>query len=259
MPKLLKLVKNMKLQLICLLLILFVTALIQQTPATYTLLLQLGFAVSTAILAELAFFGAVKSNSIQSAIISGMIIALLLIPGTELKLVWLAVTVAIAVKLLCRFPRGAHIFNPATTGLMMIMLFWGNRINWWGFSNPYLVIILGGIIIYRLKRLSLVFAYLIFRVIGLWLLNGLTVNVDMLLLPNLFLAFIMLTEPKTSPAKRVAQWQFGAGVGLLASLLFTLLPAFDGDLIALLIMNFLRPLLQFKWTSMLTKSSAAKL
>ncbi|MCF6174701.1 MAG: RnfABCDGE type electron transport complex subunit D [Victivallaceae bacterium] len=247
MKKLLKHIKNMKLQLICLLLVLFIVALVKQTPATYPLLLgQLGFAVLTALLAELAFFGAVKSNSIQSAVISGIIIALLLMPGTELKLVWLAVTVAIAVKLLCRFPRGAHIFNPAAAGLLMIMLFWGNRINWWGFSSPYLVIILGGIISYRLKRLSLVFSYLIFRAIGLWLLNGLAIDVDMLLLPNLFFAFIMLIEPKTSPAKRVAQWQFGAGVGLLASLLFTLLPAFDGDLIALLIMNLLRPLLYQK-------------
>ncbi len=254
-----KLIKNMRLQIISLLLLLGAVALFSRAPTQYLpLLWQFGVAVMTAILAEMAFFGTIKSNSIQSAVISGALVALLLAPGTELKIVWLAVVVAIASKQLFRFPRGTHIFNPAAFGLLMITIFWGNKITWWGFANPYLVIIIGGIILYRLKRLSLLFAYLCFRVIGSCLFNGTLINIDILLLPNLFFAFIMLVEPKTTPAKRGQQWQFAAGVGLLSSLLFTIMPAFDGDLSALLIMNFLRPLLQFKWITAVaaTKSSS---
>lgn len=243
-----QLAKNMRIQVIALLVILFITFLTRQPTDQYVaLVIQLVMAVLIALLAEFAFFGAVKSTSAQSAVITGLLISLLLVPGIDLKILWFAVTVAIASKLLFRFPSGKHIFNPAAAGLILATVFWGNRINWWGFSNPYIVIILGGIILYRLNRLSFIFSYLISRLLGLCLVNGMDINIEMLLLPNLFFAFIMLVEPKTTPIKRVTQWKFAAGVGLCSSLLFTIIPAVDGDLTALLMMNFFLSQFRRNW------------
>ena len=238
------LIRNMKIQMLCLLAILFITALLKQESEQYsTLIMQVGTSILIAIFAEFAFFGAVKTTSVQSAVITGTIIAFLLAPGINFKILWFAVTVAIASKKLFQFPSGAHIFNPAASGLLMTTLFFGNRINWWGFSSPYIVIILGGIILFRLNRLSFVFSYIIFRCLGVTFFNGFNFNIDMLMLPNFFFAFIMLVEPKTTPYKRIQQWQFGAGTGLLASLFFSIIPAFGGALIALLCMNLIRPIL----------------
>ncbi len=242
-----RLAKNMRIQVILLLVILFITALSRQAADQYLVLfIQLGAAVLIAVFAEFAFFGPVKSTSVQSAVITGALIGLLLVPGIDLRILCFAVSAAIASKLLFRFPSGAHIFNPAAAGLILLTVFWGNRINWWGFSNPYLLIILGGIILYRLNRLSFVFSYLIFRLAGLFFINAMDINIEMLLLPNLFFAFIMLVEPKTTPVKRAEQWKFAAGAGLCSSLFFSIIPAFDGDLTALLLMNFIRPLLAGK-------------
>lgn len=235
----------MKVQMIILLLVLFLVALLKNSGGnSFAMFFQFGTAILIAIAAEYAFFGAVKIKSIQSAIITGMIIGLLLVPGIDGKILWFTVVAAIASKALLKFPGGSHIFNPAAFGLLLACIFWGNKINWWGFSNTYIVIVLGGIILYRLNRLSFVFSYLIFRIAGIAVMNGLEINIEMIMLPNLFFAFIMLVEPMTTPAKRGTQWKFAASAGLLSSCSFALITAVDGDILALLVMNFLRPLLE---------------
>ncbi len=66
------------------------------------------------------------------------------------------------------------------------------------------------------------------------------------LLPNLFFAFVMLVEPKTSPTKRTEQWLFGGLCGLLATLYYHFLPAYEGDIMALLTLNLIRPAIAFQ-------------
>ena len=228
----------MKIQILSLLSILFIFALFKQHTANISILLtQLIFSVLIAICAEFAIFGKVKLTSIHSAMISGVIIALLLAPGTNLTIIWFASFTAIASKKLFQLQNGKHIFNPASFGLLFTTIFLGNKINWWGLSNPYVIIIIGGIILYRLNRLSLVFSYIIFRCIGVLTLNRLDFSIESLMLPNLFFAFIMLIEPKTSPFKRKEQWFFGSGTGVLASLFFFIIPNYGGDIPALLCMN----------------------
>ncbi len=247
MKRLLKNLKNMKVQILILLGILFLTALFHQPALTQsTLWIQLASSITIAILAEFAFFGAVKSSSIQSATITGAIVALLLAPGIDLKILWFTVSAAIASKALLHFPSGRHIFNPAATGLLLTTCFFSNRINWWGFSNPYIIIVLGGFILFNLNRLALVFSYILFRCLGVLVFSNGILSIDMFMLHNLFFIFIMLVEPMTTPYKRVKQWQFGGGTALLASLFFSVTPSFGGDLMALLSMNLLRPVLRGK-------------
>ena len=233
--------KNMKIQILSLLSILFIFALFKQQGNTDVSIYvtQLIFSVLIAVCAEFAIFGKMKLTSIHSAMISGVIIALLLAPGTDLTIIWFASFTAIASKKLFQLQNGKHIFNPASFGLLLTTVFLGNKINWWGLSSPYIIIVLGGIILYRLNRLSLVFSYIIFRCIGVLAFNGLDFSIENLMLHNLFFAFIMLIEPKTSPFKRKEQWIFAGGAGFLASLFFVIIPSYGGDILSLLCMNLI--------------------
>lgn len=203
----------------------------------------LATSIAAALLAEWAFFGAVPSASIQSAAISGAIIGLLVAPGSSLLFSWSAAVAAIASKKLLVFQEQKHIFNPAAFGLMVSVMIFGNQINWWGNSSIILVIAGAGLVLFRLHRLALPFSYFIARMVSAVLLTGWTAGSGLFLLPNLFFAFIMLVEPKTSPAKRSEQWIFGGLCGALATGFYQVLPAFEGDLLALLTLNILRPLL----------------
>jgi Na+-translocating ferredoxin:NAD+ oxidoreductase RnfD subunit len=234
-----KAAKNPKIQIFGLLLLL--SALGSGKYDFATILMQIAVALLTAVLAEWAFFGNIGIEGFRSALITGSLCGMILYPGADLRTIWVAVAVAIASKLLFRSPSGKHIFNPAATGLVVSSLFLGNQMNWWACSNVHIVIILGGLIIFRLNRLSLVFSYFLFRFISSAIFNG--DGYYAVFSPNLFFAFIMLTEPKTSPGQRPAQWIFGGICGILSSLFFTVIPSLDGDLLALLAVNPLRFLL----------------
>ena len=232
--------KNPKLQLLLLLAALAAVG-VAGAGAPMPAVFILGTSVAAALLAEWAFFGAVPTTSLQSAAISGAIIGLLVAPGADPRFAWTAAVVGIASKKLLVFRERQHIFNPAAFGLAAAMLIFGNRINWWGNASVVLVILGAGSILFRLRRLSLPFAYFIARLAGIVLLTGPDAGRAMLLLPNLFFAFIMLVEPRTSPGKRTEQWIFGGACGLIATLFYRFLPAFEGDLLALLTINMLRP------------------
>ncbi len=236
--------KNMKVRILLLLAALFAVAVYRNSGEAGVYLSQCVFGVLTAIFAQCAFFGNASKTSLQSAAITGMIVAMLLAPGIDGRILWVAVAAAIASKSLARFPSGPHMFNPAALGLVLATCLFGNKINWWGLSNPYIAIVVGGFILYRLRRLSLVFSYILFRMVGAWILNSGPLSIDTLALHNLFFAFIMVVEPKTTPSDRWSQWRFGGGVGLLSALSATLISGFDGDLLALLAMNLVRPLLR---------------
>ena len=210
----------------------------------------LGTSLTAAMLAEWALFGAVPLAVLQSAAISGGIVGLLVAPGADPRFAWTAAVLAIASKKLLVFHEGKHIFNPAAFGLVVSMMIFGNRINWWGNTSAVLVIVGGGLILMRLRRLSLPFAYFIARTAGIVLLTSINAGRAALLLPNLFFAFIMLVEPKTSPGKRPEQWIFGGICGILATTFYHFASVFEGDLLALLTVNLLRPWLTIRLSAL---------
>jgi Na+-translocating ferredoxin:NAD+ oxidoreductase RnfD subunit len=106
------------------------------------------------------------------------------------------------------------------------------------------VVIGAGFILYRLNRLSLPFSYFIVRSAMGMALGQAPVGLEMFLLPNVFFAFVMVVEPKTSPGKRPAQWLFGAVCGAAAAACYEWIPFWDGDLLGLLLANAARPALE---------------
>ena len=245
MIKALTILKNPKAQLLLLLALLAGAGLIGSADwQSKLIILMISFAI--ALLAEWAFFGFVPTTSIYSAAITGLIIGVLFVHAGSLLPAWFASVTAIASKKLFVFREGKHIFNPAVFGLVSSILVFGNHINWWGNSSFILIIIGGGLILFRLNRLSLPFSYFCARVVSAAVMGGFGAIHDIVILPNLFFAFIMLVEPKTSPGKRAEQWIFGGLSGILATLFFRLFPAYEGDLLALLIVNALRPLMTLR-------------
>ncbi len=241
LSRLLRLFRNPKFQILAVMTASVVVCLVaREQPRA---ILQLLVAIITALLAQWAFFGKVGAASLQSAAITGMLVGMLLAPGAGLVIVWLAVVVAIASKKLAQFKQGKHIFNPAAFGLVFASLILGNRLNWWGYMSPVLVIALAGAIMFRLHRLSLPFSYFLSRGLSAMAAGAAGIGLNAFLLPNLFFGFIMLVEPKTSPAKRPAQVLFGILCGVLATVFYGILPSLDGDLSALLVVNLLRPVL----------------
>jgi len=228
-----------------LLLLLSVLALVEvvEHPGANQRLLQPAVAVAAAVMAEWAFFGPVSSTYLHSAAVSGMLVGMISAPGVSPKIVWLAAVAAIASKKLLVSRPGRHMFNPAAFGLVLAMLLFGNQLNWWGDSSSVILILGAGFILFRLRRTSLVFSYFIVRSLSVFLLDGPMSLSDMLLAPNLFFAFVMVVEPKTSPSARLDQWLFGGLCGVLATLSYHWLPSFDGDLLALLVANLARPIL----------------
>lgn len=236
------LLKKPKIQILLLLGLLAASRMISGGDAAAKAIL-LATTIVTALCAEWALFGAVKNPALQSAAITGAIIGILIAPEGNLFVAWVAVILAVASKRWIHFPKTKkHIFNPAAVGIALSILLFGNRVNWWGNTMPILIILAGGFILFRMHRLALPFSYFIVRAATAALLGGAALH-SALLLPNLCFAFIMLVEPKTSPGKRTEQWIFGGLCGLLSTLAYQWIPAFEGDLLALLSLNLIRPLL----------------
>jgi len=238
MTTLTKLLKSPKIQIILLIALLAIWSMamgdIQSKALTLT------YAVAVAVFVELVIYGCIKPTMLQSAVITGLIIGTLTIPLGGFLFVWCAAVAGITSKRFLKFGKNRHIFNPAAFGLIVSSLLFSNQVNWWGNSSSIITIIIGGFFLFRLNRLSMPFAYFTFRIFSI-LASG-TSLATAVLLPNLFFAFIMLIEPKTSPSKRFEQWLFGGTCGILATLFYSIYAPFEGDLLALLGVNLLRPL-----------------
>ncbi len=202
---------------------------------------QVLLAMASALFAEWAFFGAAASAAVQSALVSGLLVAMIVSPGSSHTLIVFATVAALASKKLFLFPSGRHIFNPAAFGLILSTWLFGNQLNWWGTPHPAWVVLGAGFILLRLRRLPLAFGYFISRALSATVLGTADLGLSAALIPNMFFAFVMVVEPKTSPAKPSAQWLFGLLCGVAATAFYQWLPAYDGDLLALLALNLLRP------------------
>ena len=164
-----------------------------------------------------------------SGIITGLIIGCVAPINVPLLPILVACAIAIASKFFIKV-KSANVFNPAALGLLALgLLSIGS--SWWGTSsvNVYGVALSLSIVLviaaYECRRLPLAFSFIIASValsiaaspIGL---GNATVAI---LGVNYFFAFLMLTEPKTSPPKKVAQAVYGIYVAVLYFALITLL------------------------------------
>jgi len=174
-----------------------------------------------------AYFFKAHPN-VESVYITAFILALIVRPAlpNDLKgvafLVWVCVFAMTSKYVLAIGKK--HIFNPAAFGVMFVSLTLGGAASWWVGGNVWLltIVLLGGLLIVRkIRRFDLVLSFMAAALVmttltahssgGIWLPAWQTI----LHSPFFFFAFIMLTEPLTTPPTRGLRLAYGVLTGIL--------------------------------------------
>lgn len=180
---------------------------------------QLVAAVAAALLIELPVLK-LRFNKIPfptSALITALITATVLPLGTLWWQVAAVVAVTLIVKHLVR-PGGKHIFNPAGLAIITAMLLFGSSQGWWNEAYPWLTILLGIYVTYRMRKFWQVGAYLVgYLIVGFIFLviapDPIWTGFNFLAIFSAvpwFFALFMIPEPRTSPVLRNHAIMFGA-------------------------------------------------
>ncbi len=167
----------------------------------------------------------------ESIYITAFILALIIAPVTPWGaganmmgvafLIWAAVW-AMACKYILAMDR-KHVFNPAAFAVALTALTLNQSATWWvGGNLPLLAFVLvGGLLITRkIRRFDLVVSFFAVALTTIALTNTgsaplVSVEKAFLHTPIFFFAFIMLTEPLTTPPTRTRRIIYGAFTGLL--------------------------------------------
>lgn len=165
-------------------------------------------------------------TNVESVYITALILFFLLEPSVSLPgVLILAATSVIAMLSKFTFAIGKkHIFNPVAISTFIVSLLGGGAVIWW-VATPVLsiaTIIIGLLIVRKIRRFSMVFAFLLTAIITLTLTYVLPNSVafgpfikDIFMSwPIVFFATIMLTEPLTTPPTKSTRIVYGVVVGL---------------------------------------------
>jgi Na+-translocating ferredoxin:NAD+ oxidoreductase RnfD subunit len=203
------------------------------------------------------FFFKKDFNFPFSALITGIIIGSIAPFNSSPLVILLASVASIVSKFLIRI-KGFHIFNPATFGLFISLFIFNLGDQWWaaesfnfyGFVLNFTPILI--IANYKASRLNVAIPFLLTISIlsystGFIKPHYLAINdiISSLFSLPYYFAFIMVSEPKTSPFRKNEQIIYGVSVAILSFIL-----AFYGVkyslLIALLIGNLVYALYRNK-------------
>jgi len=185
----------------------------------------------------------------DGALITGLIIAMILSPHERWYVAAITSVLAILSKYVLR-SRSANVFNPAALALVVTYYVFDTGQSWWG-ALPELptaalaVLVLTGVFITaRVNKASSVIAFLgsYFSLATAAAFIGEPGHVAELyrapdLHAALFLAFFMVTDPPTSPPKRVDQVVYGVIVGVAAYAVFAVTGAVHFLLAGVLVAN----------------------
>ena len=164
-----------------------------------------------------------------SAVVTGIIIGSIISFNAPITVILLASIVAILSKFFIRL-KGMHIFNPATLGLLVALAIFSLADEWWaaigfnafGVALPVTLILI--LACYKSAKLKIALPFLavvalLYHFSGLVPISSFTAAGLLTFIGVLpfYFAFIMLSEPKTSPYSSNQQIVFGV---LLAGLLF---------------------------------------
>jgi ferredoxin-NADP reductase len=199
----------------------------------------------------------------ESVYISALILALIITPSSGIQqlffLFWAGVLV-VASKFIITF-RHKHIFNPVAVGVAITAVTITQSASWWVGSSAMLpAVILGGFLIVRkIHRAELVLSFLGVAALSIGLL-GVIRGTDLVLLFQRFLfdsslfffAFVMLTEPLTTPPTKTLQIFYGAVTGILFAPQVHLGSIYSTPELALLIGNIFSFMVSPKYRLMLT-------
>jgi len=161
-------------------------------------------------------------TNLESVYISALIFALIITPGQWIFLSWAAI-LGIASKYVLAFNK-KHLFNPVAFGVFAAGFGLSQFASWWvGTGTMLLPVLVGGLLIVRkIRREDMVFTFFVvglLTIMGFAMFNGtnLMAQVQNVFLetPILFFAFVMFTEPLTTPPTKNLQILYGAIVGFL--------------------------------------------
>lgn len=162
----------------------------------------------------------------ESSLITALILALILTPPASAEgyvFLTAAAGLAIASKYLLTI-RNHNIFNPAAIAVVLTSFGAGESASWWIGSAMFVpFVVLGGVLVARkIQRLQMVGVFIGVSIAVMAILTTIAggsvadgLQKMALSSPLFFLAFVMLTEPLTSPTTRTKQWWFAAIVGAL--------------------------------------------
>jgi ferredoxin-NADP reductase/Na+-transporting NADH:ubiquinone oxidoreductase subunit NqrB len=163
----------------------------------------------------------------ESALITALILALIIDPVAPdtsfFFLIW-AATLAMASKYILNI-NGKHVFNPAALGVATTALFLGEAASWWVGGNLALLpfVLLGGVLVVRkIHQSDLVIAYIVAALVASLVVTplaslGSALQTILIHTPLFFFAFVMITEPLTTPPRRFGRVLYGALVGFLSA------------------------------------------
>ena len=166
--------------------------------------------------------------NVESVYISALLLALMIDPIHSLDDLWFlgwAAVLAMSSKYIVAVHQ-KHIFNPVVFAVFVTYIAVNQSASWWvGSAAMFPFVLVGGLLVVRkLGRFDLVLSFL-FAAFGVTLLFGLAnpgkilsdLQNALLYSPTLFFAFIILTEPLTTPPTRPLRIVYGLMTGALAS------------------------------------------
>ncbi len=204
--------------------------------------------------------------NVESVYISAMILALIIAPPRAfldaqfLETAVMASAIAMASKYIVTIGK-KHIFNPVALGVAVTDIALGRSAYWWVGTLPLLpFVLIGGLLIVRkIDAWGLTLSFIIVAIVA-----ALGAHLDVpVLLPLalrsmvtstslLFLAFVMLTEPLTTPPTRWLKIAYGALTGLLFAPWIHIGPLYSTPELALLGGNIFAYLVSPKQKLLLT-------
>lgn len=166
--------------------------------------------------------------NVESAYITALILVLIITPPVPFDipgfwfLVWASVW-AMASKYMFALSK-KHVFNPAAFGVVVTALVLNQSASWWvGTVTMLPFVIIGGVLMARkIHRFDLVIGFVVaalISILGFSVIQHkdifLTLHQAVLNTPLFFFAFVMLTEPLTTPPTRWLRVGYAALTGLL--------------------------------------------
>ncbi len=193
----------------------------------FAFLLTIAFLLIVSAIANRVFSRtfSVPAN-VESVYITALILALIITPLHSFSDLWFlfwAAVLAMASKYIIAV-KGKHLFNPAAFAVALTYFFINQSASWWVGSGPMLFFVLAGglLVVRKLGRFDMVLSFLIaglatILVSSLFTGNNVISATQQLILysPLFFFAFIILTEPLTTPPTRKLRIYYGALVGFL--------------------------------------------
>lgn len=165
-------------------------------------------------------------TNLESAYITSLILVCILPPWQTVHdlplLIW-APILAMAAKYILAI-RKKHVFNPTAIAVVLTAYWLNLSASWWvGTTLMAPIVLLGGLLIVRkIRRIDLVFSFFVAAIVTIGLFT-LAKGSDLLKITEttflhsslLFFAFVMLTEPLTTPPTQVLQIIYGGLIGIL--------------------------------------------